>query len=318
MLNLQTLDLEFDLTQTGFETPEIDLIINGGSDVKENNPLDKLLGAELVKKQVKRGDLWKLGSHYLYCGDSLNKDSFTELLGRKKADLIFTDPPFNLRVDGVVGGGGKIKHTEFAYASGEMSETEFAEFLKTIFELLVSYSRNGSIHYVCMDWRHVSEIMIAGKQAYTELKNICVWNKQLAGMGSLYRSQHEFIFAFKNGKVPHINNIELGKHGRNRTNIWDYPGVNACNNHRGDLKFHPTVKPVLMVSDAIKDCSKQGDIVLDCFGGSGSTLLAAEMSRRKGYLIEYEPKYCDVTIHRFEKMTGTKATLVKGGSNARL
>lgn len=312
---LQELDIDFDLTQTGFETPEIDLIINGTEEIKEDNPLDDLPEESEVKKQVKPGELWKLGEHYLYCGDSLKKESFKALLGRKKANLIFADPPYNVKIDGHVCGSGKIKHDEFTCASGEMSEPEFTGFLKTSFELLASFSNDGSIHYVCMDWRHVAEITAAGKQAYSELKNICVWNKQLGGMGSLYRSQHELIFVFKNGESPHMNNIELGKHGRYRTNIWDYPGVNTCGHHRKDLKLHPTVKPVLMISDAIKDCSKQGDVILDPFGGSGSTLLAAEMSRRKAYLIEYEAKYCDVTIHRFEKATGKKAKLVKGVSD---
>ena len=310
--NIMALEIDFDLTLTGFDTPEIDIILNGVGENKENDPLDNIPDENLIPKQVKFGDLWRLGNHYMYCGDSLKSESFDNLLGEQKADLVFIDSPYNVPVDGHICGSGKTKHTEFAYASGEMSEQQFIEFLKTVFELLKKYSRAGSIHYACMDWRHVSEISAAGKQVYSELKNICVWNKQLAGMGSLYRSQHELIFVFKNGNVPHINNIELGKHGRYRSNIWDYPGVHVSNNHRDELKFHPTVKPLQMIADAIIDCSKQGDIVLDCFAGSGSTLLAAERVKRKAYIIEYEPKYCDVTIYRFEKMTGIKAELVAG------
>ena len=313
--NLMALEIDFDLTLTGFDTPEIDIILNGVGENKEDDPLDSIPDDNLIPKQVKFGDLWRLGNHYMYCGDSLESESFDLLLRGKKADLIFTDPPYNVPVDGHICGSGKIKHQDFAYASGEMSEQQFIEFLQKSFELQKNYSRIGSIHYVCMDWRHVSEISTAGKQVYSELKNICVWNKQLAGMGSLYRSQHELIFVFKHGNVPHINNIELGKHGRYRSNIWDYPGVHVSNNHRNDLKFHPTVKPVQMITDAIIDCSKQGDIVLDCFAGSGSTLLAAERIKRKAYLIEYESKYCDVVIYRFEKMTGIKAELVTGGDH---
>ncbi len=313
--NLINFDTEFDLTLTGFETPEIDLIINESVNIKKSDPADELPEESIIPKRAKFGDLWKLGNHYLYCGDSLKEESFKFLLGDKKADLIFTDPPYNVAIDGHVCGTGKTKHKEFAYASGEMSESEFTEFLKKSFKHLASYSADGSIHFVCMDWRHVGEITAAGNQTYTDLKNICIWNKQLAGMGSLYRSQHEFIFVFKNGKASHVNNIELGKHGRYRSNIWDYPGVHVSNNHRDDLKLHPTVKPVSMITDAIIDCSKQGDIILDCFGGSGSTLLAAERSKRKAYLIEFEPKYCDVTLYRFEKLTGKKVELIKGGSN---
>ena len=193
-----------------------------------------------------------------------------------------------------------------------MSVELFQKFLSDSFELLVANSKDGSLHYICTDWRHIREITMASLKHYSELKNICVWNKQTGGMGSLYRSQHEFFFVLKNGSASHINNIELGKHGRYRTNIWNYPGVNASN-RRSELKLHPTVKPVLMVADSIKDCSNIGDIVLDPFGGSGTTLLAAEMSKRKAYLIEYEPKYCDVIIHRFEKMTGIKAECLRGG-----
>ena len=311
--NFLAMDLNFDLTQTGFDTPEIDLIIHGNLGVKEDDPLDKVPDESLVLKMVNSGDLWQLGNHRLYCGDSLKSESFNILLDGKKADIVFTDPPYNVTVDGHVGGKGSIKHTEFAYASGEMTEQQFTEFLRTSFGLMTAYSALCSIHYICMDWRHIAEITAAGKSAYSELKNICVWNKQLGGMGSLYRSQHELVFVFKSGNAPHINNIELGKHGRYRTNVWDYPGVHVSNAHRDDLKFHPTCKPVQMIADAIIDCSKQGALVLDCFAGSGSTLLAAEKVKRKAYVIEYEPKYCDVILYRFEKMTGIKPELICGG-----
>jgi DNA modification methylase len=318
-IELQNLsaDVDFDLTLTGFGTPEIDLILHDGvvPAVKGNNdPVDKLPTANLIEPRVQQGDLWQLGDHRLYCGDSRKRASFEILLEDKKADLVFVDPPYNVRIDGHVGGNGKVQHAEFVCASGEMSEAEFTEFLKSSFEFLIAFSRSGSIHYVCMDWRHVSEMMSAGK-VYSELKNICVWNKQLGGMGSLYRSQHEFIFVFKNGAIPHINNIELGKHGRYRTNIWDYPGIHVSNSHGKELAFHPTVKPVRMIVDAILDCSNNGDVVLDCFAGSGSTLLAAHKVGRRAYLIEYDQHYCDVILYRFETMTGLKSVRIQGGTN---
>jgi len=313
--NLLEYDIDCDLTMTGFETPEIDSIMNFQMDENEGSSLDVLPEEESVPKQASAGDLWQLGSHRLYCGNSLDQKSFDILLGDQKADLIFTDPPYNVSIDGHVCGNGKVKHEEFAFASGEMSEQEFTSFLRKALGFLVSYSKDGSLHYICMDWRHIAEIMSAATAVYTEFKNLCVWNKQLGGMGSLYRSQHELVFIFKNGKGPHINNIELGKHGRNRTNVWDYPGIHISNSHKNDLKWHPTVKNVQMIADAIIDCSKQGAIILDCFAGSGSTLLAAEQSKRRAYVIEFEPKYCDVILFRFEQMTGIKPTLINGGEH---
>jgi len=312
--NLLELDTDFDLTMTGFETPEIDLILNN-TPAKENDPIDQIPDEQLVPAKVQPGDLWQLGEHWLYCGDSTKPESFQILMENHRAGLIFTDPPYNVPVQGHVSGKGKIQHAEFAFASGEMSEAEFISFLKTTLGHSAQYSKPGSIHYICMDWRHAFELISVGRDVYAELKNICVWNKQLGGMGSLYRSQHELVFVFKHGTDPHTNNIELGKHGRYRTNIWDYPGAHITNSHGQDLKFHPTVKPVQMIADAIIDCSQQGEIVLDCFGGSGSTILAAERSKRKAYLIEYEPKYCDVALYRFEAMTGVQAKLIQGGRN---
>jgi DNA modification methylase len=222
--------------------------------------------------------------------------------------MIFTDPPYNVQIEGNVSGLGKIKHREFVMASGELSETDYTALLQTSCGHLVANSVSGSIHFLCMDWRHCWELLGAGRKVYSELKNLCVWNKHNGGMGSLYRSKHELIFVFKNGSTPHINNVELGTHGRNRTNVWDYPGVNSWREGRRDeLAMHPTVKPVALVADAILDCSKRGGIVLDCFGGSGTTLVAAEKTGRRGYLMELDPVYVDVTIRRFEQLTGEKA-----------
>ncbi|HEU5046641.1 MAG TPA: DNA methyltransferase [Rickettsiales bacterium] len=313
---LLAFDADIDLTITGLETPEIDLLFHEPAVKQAKNPIDELPLDSTITPQVCKGDLWQLGGHRLYCGDSLQQESFNILMGDKRADLVFIDPPYNVAIDGHVCGSGKIKHAEFAYASGEMTPKEFMGFLTKSFELLVHFSQDGSLHYICMDWRHVLEISSAGTGVYDSLKNICVWNKQLGGMGSLYRSQHEFVFVFKHGKAPHVNNIELGKHGRYRTNIWDYPGVHANNGHKDDLKLHPTVKPVQMIADAIIDSSRQGSIILDSFAGSGSTLLAAEKTKRKAYVIEYEPHYCDVILYRYEKLTGVKPVLLQGGAHA--
>jgi DNA modification methylase len=223
--------------------------------------------------------------------------------------MVFVDPPYNVRIDGHVCGLGAIKHREFQMASGEMSESEFIEFLKTTLGHLATFSIDGSIHFVCMDWRHGFELTSAGRGVYSELKNLCIWNKNNGGMGSLYRSKHELVFVFKNGTDAHINNIELGRHGRYRTNVWDYAGVNTMRAGRmDDLAMHPTVKPTALVADAILDCSKRHGIVLDCFGGSGTTLLAAEKTGRRGYLMELDPAYVDVTIKRYQKFTGKVAT----------
>ena len=310
--NLQALDIDFDLTLTGFETPELDFLLHDENIPMSASEEDKAPNALEVEKRVASGDLWQLGEHLLYCGDALLGESYQMLLGEDKASLIFTDPPYNVKIDGHVCGTGKVKHAEFHQASGEMTKDEFTSFLQQAFSLLVKHSQNGSLHFVCMGWRHVAEITQAGN-VYTELKNICVWNKQIGGMGSLYRSQHEFVFLFKSGRETHINNVELGKHGRYRTNIWDYPGVSATNHHRKDLHLHPTVKPISMVVDAIKDCSKRGQIVLDVFGGSGTTLLAAEKTKRKARLIEMSPHYCDVILHRYQEMTGIEPELIKKG-----
>jgi hypothetical protein len=227
--------------------------------------------------------------------------------------MVFSDPPYNVPISGHVGGLGAIQHREFAMASGEMSQAEFTGFLSSVFRHLTAYSGDGSIHFQCMDWRHLQEMLAAGNAAYTEHKNICVWAKSNGGMGSLYRSQHEFVFVFKSGTAPHINNIELGKYGRNRTNVWNYAGVNSFGGDRSDLNLHPTVKPVVMVADAIRDCSNRKGIVLDPFVGSGTTLIAAEKTGRRGYGIEIDPQYCDVTIRRLRAVCGLRAVLEATG-----
>jgi DNA modification methylase len=232
----------------------------------------------------------------------------------KKAEFVFTDPPYNVKIDGNVSGLGRVKHREFAMASGEMSEDQFTTFLSNTYALLCRHSTDGSIHQICMDWRHMREMLAAGDANYSELKNVCIWNKTNAGMGTFYRSKHEMVFIWKNGSAPHMNTFELGQHGRHRTNVWDYDGVNTMRAGRLDeLAMHPTVKPVSMVADAIKDCSRRSSLVLDPFCGSGTILIAAEKTGRRARAIELDPRYVDVAIQRWEQHTGKIAILAPLG-----
>jgi DNA modification methylase len=227
--------------------------------------------------------------------------------------MVFTDPPYNVPINGHVTGLGKIQHREFAMATGEMSPEEFTQFLRTVFGYLAAFSTDGSLHYLCMDWRHMAELLEAGKTVYSELKNLCVWAKTNGGMGALYRSQHELVFLFKAGTGRHVNNVELGRHGRYRTNVWSYPGVNSFGAGREDLELHPTVKPVELVADAIRDCSHRKQIVLDAFAGSGTTLIAAELTGRFGRAIELDPRYCDLIVRRMDQVCGLEARLEATG-----
>lgn len=307
-------ELNFDVTLTGFEIGEIDFTIENALSVGDTKNYDEIPEVQL-NPVTKVGDLWQLGNHRIYCGNSLEESSFKILMEEKKAALVFCDPPYNVPISGHVMGNGKIKHREFAMAAGEMSPEEFIFFLITILKHLISFSANGSIHYICMDWRHAKEILAAG-ECYSELKNICVWVKDNGGMGSFYRSQHELIFVFKNGIAPHKNNFQLGQYGRNRTNCWHYAGVNsfARNSEEGNLlALHPTVKPVQMVADALMDCSDRGDIILDSFLGSGSTLIAADKVERICYGLELDPVYVDTSIVRWQKLTGKKAIHSESG-----
>jgi DNA modification methylase len=224
---------------------------------------------------------------------------------------VFTDPPYNVPIDGHVAGKGQTKHREFAMAVGEMSSAEFTRFLQQVCLNLRAFSADGSIHYLCMDWRHVGELLAAARPVYSEWKNLCVWTKDNAGMGSLYLSQHELVLVFKNGSAAHVNNVQLGRFGRYRSNVWPYAGANsfARTTDEGNLlALHPTVKPVAMIVDAMYDCSRRGDSVLDPFLGSGSTLIAAERSGRRCYGIELDPLYVDTAIRRWQKLTGLPAT----------
>ncbi len=310
---LCSIDLDFEIDLTGFGAAEIDVLLDGkaGPDPAGEEEEQPLPAGDPVSR---RGDLWVLGRHRLLCGDAREAADFARLMEGEKAQMVFSDPPYNVKVDGFVGGLGAVKHAEFAMASGEMTTGEFEAFLRTAFANLEAASVDGSLHYLCMDWRHMDEMLAAGRQVYSELKNVCVWAKDSAGMGALYRSQHELVFVWKAGTAPHINNVELGKNGRYRTNVWNCRGARK-GGKKSELALHPTVKPVPLIVEAICDVTRQGDVVLDAFGGSGSTLMAAQRCRRRARLIEYEPKYVDVALRRWMDQTREQPLLEETGES---
>jgi DNA modification methylase len=306
---------DLDVTITGFELPEIEVLMGEVAAANNDDSADEVVEPAPGPAITRLGDVWHIGGHRLVCGDSTKPETYQALLGDNRVQMVFSDPPYNVPIAGHVGGLGKIQHREFAMASGEMSNAEFTAFLTSVFTQLAAHSASGAIHFQCIDWRHIGEMLEAGKAAYTELKNICVWSKANAGMGSFYRSQHEFVCVFKSGNAAHINNVELGKYGRYRTNIWPYAGVNGFGNGRSDLELHPTVKPVALVEDAIRDCSRRKGIVLDPFCGSGTTLMAAERTGRCGFGIELDPLYCDVILRRLRSVCGLQAILEATGQS---
>ena len=306
---LSVTDLNFDLEVTGFETAEIDLLIDGPTVQVKADRAD-LVPEQQAEAVSRLGDLWHLGDHRLICADACDKAAYAELRDGEQVRVVFADAPYNVPIDGHVGGLGAVKHREFKMASGEMTPAEFEQFLRTVFSNMAEVSIDGAVHFICMDWRHMAEVMGAAQGIYSGLKNLCVWNKNNGGMGSLYRSKHELVFVYKVGSGPHVNTIELGKNGRYRTNVWDYAGVNTWRAGRdADLEMHPTVKPTALVIDAIKDCSRRGDIVLDSFSGSGTTIIAAHKCRRRARAIEIDPLYVDVAIRRWQNFTGEQARM---------
>ena len=308
-----SVDADFDLSLTGFETPETDLILYGQGSADKSEVLDDYV---YVPRCVQCGDVWMLGKHKLFCGDALDPASLSLLLGEEQADIVLTDPPYNVKIAGHVCGNGRVKHPEFAMASGEMNASEFQRFLVRIFHNLCAFSKDGSLHFAFIDWRHVHIMLEAGGQEYQELKNICIWVKDAGGMGSLYRSRHEMVCVFKHGTAAHCNNVDLGKYGRYRTNVWEYPAVRVQRRlSKGEPRLHPTVKPVGLLTDILLDCSRPGEIVLDVFGGSGSTLLAAERTGRKARLVELSAHYCDVILYRYEKAGGKDIKLIRRKNN---
>ena len=316
--DLSLLGLDFDIEVTGFETGEIDLRIASLEDMPEqdDDPADAVPEVSAGPSVGKIGDLWLLGRHRILCGNALDPAAFAALMGEERAAMIFTDPPYNVPIDGHASGLGAIQHRPFPMASGEMNKTEFTGFLAQACQSLAAFSAGGALHFICMDWRHLDELLAAGGEAYDELKNCCVWVKDNPGMGSFYRSQHELILVFKQRGGSHRNNIQLGQFGRNRSNVWRYPGANSFTRSTAEgnlLALHPTVKPVAMVADAILDCTTRGQIVLDAFFGSGTTVIAAERTGRCCYGLELDPAYVDTAIRRWQALTGGTARHAASG-----
>jgi DNA modification methylase len=309
------IELDVEIELTGFETAEIDLLFEEAREANgASGPEDTVPEPSPAPAVSQTGDLWLLGTHRLLCGDARDQAAYDQLLAGAKAEFVFTDPPYNVAIDGHVCGLGRVHHREFAMGSGEMNEAEFTAFLKAVFALLAENSIDGSIHQICMDWRHIWEMLEAGRTVYGELKNLCVWNKTNAGMGSFYRSKHELVFVWKSGSAAHLNNFELGQNGRHRSNVWDYPGVNTMRPGRlEELAMHPTVKPVALVADALKDCSRRSGLVLDPFCGSGTILIAAERVGRKARALEIDLNYVDVAVRRWQGYTGKSAILAASG-----
>lgn len=318
ILKLEIADLslpefDIDLGLTGFSSGEIDVILNTKVD-----PDDELIPAVPTEARARAGDIWQLGEHRVGCGDGRDVAFLQAIIGEGASiDAAFLDPPYNVKINGHANAKGR--HREFAMASGEMTTSAFRTFLSETLGACAKVSRPGAVHFICMDWRHMDDVSAAAAPLYDELLNICVWNKSNAGMGSLYRSKHEMVYVFRVPGAPHYNAVELGKHGRNRTNVWDYASVNSLQgSRRDDLDMHPTVKPVAMVSDAICDVTRQGELVLDIFLGSGTSLIAAERVGRRFRGVDIDPAYVDVAIERWQKLTGKEAVLVQRGGEERI
>lgn len=313
----ELISLDFNVELSGFLTGEADIIIDGSENKKKTDPADALPEIPDGPAVSMVGDIWLLGEHRVLCGDATKPLSYAQLMDGKFAQMVFTDPPYNVRIQGHVCGSGAIKHREFVMASGEMSREQFTSFLRETMHTMCKVSQDGAIHYVCMDYRHLKELLDAGIPLYGELKQLCVWNKDNAGMGTFYRSKHELVAVFKHGQGKHINNFGLGDKGRYRSNVWDYPGANSIKNgsSRKELEDHPTPKCVAMVADAIRDCSKRSGIILDPFLGGGTTVIAAERTGRIAYGMELDPLYVDLIVRRWELFTGKQAILASSAKS---
>jgi DNA modification methylase len=316
---LSELALDFSIEAIGFEPPEIDFRIQSLDGPEQADRADEF--ALTSGPPVSRpGDLWVLDRHRVYCGNALDTTSYDILFELEKASAVFTDPPYNVRINGHVSGKGAVKHSEFAMAAGEMTGDEFRNFLTLGMKLASENIANGSIIYAFMDWRHLDEMLDSGRAQGWEFCNLCVWVKRNGGMGSFYRSMHELVFVFRQGRDQHVNNVQLGRFGRNRTNVWNYPGANsfARKGQKRNLDFHPTVKPIALVADAILDSTQRDDIVLDPYLGSGTTVLAADRTNRRCFGIEIAPLYVDTTILRWQKLAGKQARLISGETFAEI
>ena len=305
------LDDGFEAVLTGFQIADLDVILDAAADTKSDHHDDDVIPAP-GPAVTQCGDLWRLGTHRLLCGDALDGGCYNALLDGAKASLIFTDPPYNVTIDGNAGGKGKVHHRTFAMGCGEMTTSGFTSFLTNTFQHLAANSLDGSIHYTCMDWRHMQEMLAAGYAIYSELKNVCVWNKSNGGMGTFYRSKRELVFVWKSGTAPPQQFLGWPARTQSHQRLGLCWRQHVSFKAMDELQMHPTVKPVALVADAIKDCSKQGDNVLDPFCGSGTILIAADRTGRKARALEIDPAYVDVAIRRWEELTGRSATLSTG------
>jgi DNA modification methylase len=313
---LSVVELDFDIEAIGFEIGEIDLLIEGTEPVTKGamDPADALPETTTSAPVSKPGDVWLLGYHRVLCGNSLDVSSFSTLMQDRRANVVITDPPYSLAGTQVTE-PGSIRPKELKMVADEMNNSKSADFLARVFGLLASHSVNGSLHYIFMDWRHMGEILTAGKHAYTELKDVCVWVKDHGGMGSLYRSRHELVFVFQSGQDLR-DNVQPSQAGRCGTNVWNYPGVNSCSRTKKEgklIEVHPKAAPVSLVADISLDCSARGDIVLDPFLGSGTTLIAAERVGRICHGIELDPGNVDTIVRRWQAFTGLVATHAVSG-----
>jgi DNA modification methylase len=308
-------EVGFDLDFTGFETVEIENLLEIGepeADVEEItiSPVPAVTVSKV-------GDVWGLGSggaqHRVACGDFRDHGLCEVLFDEAQASAAFTDPPYNVKIQGHV--SGTAKHKEFAHASGEMTPAQFEAFLLKGCEVLFRHLKTNSVAFVCMDWRHIQNLLNASGAAGFELLNIAVWTKTNPGMGSFYRSAHELVAVFRRQGDTHRNNIELGRHGRSRSNVWSYRGVNVFGAERHLLNSHPTPKPSALVADAIRDVTVPGEIVFDAFLGSGTTLIAAHRTKRRCYGTEIEPTFVDLSIRRWQLETGLDAIRLADGAN---
>lgn len=315
LADLSSADVDLDIDLTGFEMGKIDVILEAASEEGSDDAEFAPLPDPDLPAVTRRGDIWQLGPHRVMCGDALSAADLNNLMQGAFADVGFTDPPFNVPIRGHVSGKGQVRHREFVQGSGEMSADGFADFLEDALSNCARVSRAGAVWFACMDWRHTHEMLGAGRQAFDEMLNLCVWAKTNGGMGSLYRSQHELVFVFRKGRTGHRNNVQLGRYGRNRTNLWTYQGVNTFRSGRmEELTAHPTAKPVAMIKDAIKDVSARGEIVLDTFLGGGATLIAAEESGRIARGLELDPLYVDVCLRRWRTATGGEPVRIEDGA----
>jgi hypothetical protein len=310
---LSEAEIDFSLEITGFDMGEIDLIVENVAPATagKDDPADAIPDSGAKPQVTQAGNCWILGRHRVHCGDARNDSAYSALLQGRTAEMVFTAPQYNDASNGDVTGLGKIHHPDSAAALRETSAYDSIDFLKHVVTHLARHSVDGALQYICMDWRHSAELLAAATAAYTEFKSLCVWVKDSAAHGSLYRSQHELVFVFKVGNKPHRNNNQRRQcEGHRKSNVWNYrrvksPTRSADEGNLSDLQ--PTIRPVEMVADAILVGTARGDIVLDPFLRCGTTVIAAERTGRVCYGIELNPLCVDTIVRRWQAFTGQSA-----------